>query len=125
MEKIDIRKRIREYIEIVEFLKRTGMHKSLDDLNITEDYLYITRERLYSLMEQPPYGTYDTTKNKLQIWKRLAWIEAPENRLTTQLRIGGRRVQRVKINRRIEETLLQLGGRNYVEEGRTNAGGNE
>lgn len=116
MEEIDIRKRIREYIEIVEFLKKTAQHRRVEDLDITEDYLYITRERLSSLMEQPPYGKYDTTKNKLQIWKRLAWIEAPENRLTTQLRRSGRRVQRVKISRRIAETFLQLGCRNYVEE---------
>lgn len=114
---IDIRKRIREYIEIVEFLKRMGReHEKLSDLDITENYIYINRERLSNLLEQPPYGKYDTTKNKLQIWKQLAWIEAPANRLTTQMRKDGKRVQRVKINRKIAETLLQLGGRNYVEE---------
>lgn len=116
MKEVDIRKRIREYIEVVEFLKRIGRNKDISDLEVTEEYIYITRDRLSDLLEQPPYGKYDTTKNKLQVWKRLAWIQAPENRLTTQLRIGGKRVQRVKINRKIAEMLLQLGGRNYVEE---------
>lgn len=115
MEGADIRKRIREYIEIVEFLKRMGTRGNLEGLDVTDRHIYITRERLEDLMGQPPYGKYDTSRNKLQVWKRLGWIEAPENRLAVQLRKDGKRVQRIKINRRVAEEFQALGCRNYTE----------
>lgn len=115
---IDLRKRIREYIEVVEFLKKVGEVGKNEELLVTERYIYISRKRLENILEQPPYGKYDETRNKLRIWKRLHWIDAPEGRLTNQLRDGGRRLQRIKINREIAEELLRLGGRDYIEEDR-------
>lgn len=112
-EGIDLGKRIREYVEIVEFLKRVGEN---EELHITEQHIYITNKRLKELLEQPPYGKYEETCRKLKIWKKLQWIDAPEKRITTQLRIGNKRFQRVKINREVAETLLELGGRNYRED---------
>lgn len=109
---VDLGKRIREYIEVVEFLKQVGDN---EELLVTEKYIYITRKQLEHIFAQPPYGTYDTAKSKLQVWKKLKWIDAAENRITNQLRIGKKRVQRVKINRRIAEVLLELGGRDYHE----------
>lgn len=110
---VDLGKRIREYIEVVEFLKQVGGN---EELLVTEKYIYITRKQLEHIFAQPPYGTYDTARNKLRIWKKLKWIEAAENRITNQLRIGSKRVQRVKIDRRIAEELLALGGRDYHEQ---------
>lgn len=107
---VDLGRRIREYIEIVEFLKK---REENDELHITDKYIYITREKLESLLEQ--YGKYDETLTKLKIWKKLQWIEADDNRITNQLRLGKKRVQRVKINRKIAETFLELGGRDYRE----------
>lgn len=110
---VSLGKRIREYIEIVEFLKQVGDN---EQLHMTDQYIYITRKQLEHILSQPPYGKYDTALNKLRIWKRLKWIDATKNRLTSQLRIGEKRVQRIKINRKIAEELLALGGRDFQEE---------
>jgi hypothetical protein len=107
---IDIRKRIKEYIEIVEFLKKVGGN---EELKVTQEYIFITRKRLEHLMQQ--FGNYDIPRSKLQIWKKLHWIEAPPNRLTNQIRVGEKRVQRVKIDRKIAEELIELGGKDYKE----------
>lgn len=109
---VNLGKRIREYIEVVEFLKQVGDN---EQLHVTDQYIYVSRKQLEHILSQPPYGKYATAKSKLQIWKRLKWIDAAENRLTNQLRVGEKRVQRIKIDRRIAEELLRLGGRNYQE----------
>jgi len=106
--KDDLSNRVREYVGIVEFLKKIG---EKEELHISENSIYVKREKLESLLEQ--FGKYDETQMKLRIWKRLQWIDAPESRITSQLRIGNKRVQRIKINRKVAETLLELVGISY------------
>ena len=108
---IDIRKRIREYIEIVRFLKKM----QAEEIHKTSDAIYLPRAALERLLSQEPYGLYDSLENKLKVWRDLKWIDAGAGRITTQLRVGKKRVPMIKIDLQVANTLEELGGRKYEE----------
>lgn len=96
---------VKEFVAITEFLVSLGQYKK------NSKYICIPKNQIESMLDK---NLYETSQNKLKIWKLLNWIDADDDHVTKKVyekgKSGekGRYIRCVKINLKVYETLKAL-----------------
>lgn len=91
------------YIE--EFLAIAGFLEQSQKVPVRNGYLLIKRQVLEKMMDR---NAYDTSENKLKVWKSLHWIDTDEERFTKKVSYEGKSVRLVKIDIGVYQTLAKI-----------------
>lgn len=86
----------------------TGIYRLLAEREDTVDKggaIWVSKADLAGLLKKYAFAT---PKEKLQAWKRLKWIDADDEHLTSRISIDGKRRRMVKIPKSIPEELERL-----------------
>lgn len=89
----------------------TGIYRLLRERESMVDKggaIWVHKTDLVGLLKKYAYAT---PGEKLQVWKRLKWIDADDEHLTSRISIAGKRQRLVKIPKAIPEELERLTGR--------------
>lgn len=86
----------------------TGIYKLLRKRESTVDKdgaIWVHKADLVGLLKKYAFAT---PGEKLQVWKRLKWIDAEDEHLTSRISIEGKRQRLVKIPKVVPEELERL-----------------
>jgi hypothetical protein len=91
---------IKEFIAITEYLIKNGQKKTLK-------FIIISKAEIEPLLGK---NKFDSSLNKLKIWKALNWIDAEDERVTRRIydRKAGKYIPCIKIYLQVYETLKRL-----------------
>lgn len=91
---------VKEFVAITEYLLKNGRRKTLE-------FLIIPKTDLEPLLDK---NNYDTSANKLKLWKALNWIDAEDERVTRRIfdKGSGSYIPSVKIYLKVYETLKRM-----------------
>lgn len=91
---------IKEFIAITDYLIKSGRKKTLK-------FLIIPKTDIEPLLDR---NQFDTSSNKLKLWKALNWIDAEDERVTRRVYDGGsgKYIPCVKIYLQVYETLKRM-----------------
>lgn len=90
---------IREFIAIADFLYNS------DKAVKGRDYIGVPRDVINILLGK---NAYDTADGKLQVWKRLRWIDTDPEHYTKKVSYNGKRIRVVKIQLVVFQTLKSM-----------------
>lgn len=92
---------IEEFIAITDFLLKSKKYKK------TLDYLIIPKTEIQKFLDK---NKFDTSQNKLKIWKALNWINAEDERVTRRRydRETGKLISCILIDIKVFEMMKKL-----------------
>ncbi len=87
---------IKEFMGIAKHLEKS------EEAIIKNNYIIVEKHYIIRLLD---HNGYEISNNKLAAWRDLGWIDSDVGRFTKRVRINGKTVTAIKINKKVVNTL--------------------